>query len=298
MRRPTETVRDPSAATGSTPKLSIQDVSKTFESSRGSVQALTATDLDVQEGEFVTIVGPSGCGKSTLLMIASGLETPSSGRVLIDDDPAGPPGPRRSVVFQQFALFPHMTAEQNIGFGLRMRGGLTRARKQELVAAQVETMRLTGFEKAYPSELSGGMQQRVAIARALVLDPEILLMDEPFGALDAQTRTAMQDEMAAMRSRLNCTILFVTHSVEEAVFLGDRIVVMSARPGRISHELSVSSDFEWKRHQIEHAMSERSFNELREEVWRHLHAGGTRRAVHDAPDGGHDDAPDDAPGGG
>jgi NitT/TauT family transport system ATP-binding protein len=119
------------------------------------------------------------------------------------------------------------------------------------------------------------MQQRVAIARALVLDPEILLMDEPFGALDAQTRTAMQDEMAALRSRLNCTVLFVTHSVEEAVFLGSRIVIMSPRPGRIDHELIVPEDHEWKRHQIEYAMSESSFNQLREEVWRHLHAGKT-----------------------
>lgn len=252
-------------------KLAIREVSKTFESARGVVQALAPTSLDVAKGEFVTIVGPSGCGKSTLLMIAGGLEEPSSGEVLVDGGPAGRPGPSRSVVFQQFALFPHLNVEQNIGFGLKMRG-VPRSERREPVARQLAVMKLTGFERAYPSELSGGMQQRVAIARALVLDPSILLMDEPFGALDAQTRTGMQDEMAHLRVRLDSTVLFVTHSVEEAIYLGDRIVVMSPRPGRIRTEFRVPQDTPWKSSSIEAAMSNAHFNTLREEVWTELHS--------------------------
>ena len=254
-----------------TVKLAIREVSKTYESARGVVQALAPTSLDVAKGEFVTIVGPSGCGKSTLLMIAGGLEEPSSGEVLVDGLPAGRPGPSRSVVFQQFALFPHLNVEQNIGFGLKMRG-VPRAARREPVAQQLAVMKLTGFERAYPSELSGGMQQRVAIARALVLDPSILLMDEPFGALDAQTRTGMQDEMAHLRARLDSTVLFVTHSVEEAIYLGDRIVVMSPRPGRIRTEFRVPQQTPWKSSSIEAAMSDAHFNALREEVWSQLHS--------------------------
>lgn len=253
------------------PKITMRDVTKTYESSRGTVHALSKTTLDVADGEFVTIVGPSGCGKSTLLMIASGLENPTSGEVIVDGKPAGPPGPSRCVVFQQFALFPHLNVEQNIGFGLRMRG-VGRAGRQDPVAEQIAAMGLAGFERAYPSELSGGMQQRVAIARALVLEPSILLMDEPFGALDAQTRTVMQDEMASLRARLNCTVIFITHSVEEALYLGDRVVAMSARPGRIEKEFLLDRDSAWKKQSIEKAMSNPQFNSLREDVWNLLHA--------------------------
>ena len=253
-----------------TEKLSIRGVSKTFQTSRGTVEALAPTDLDVAEGEFVTIVGPSGCGKSTLLMIASGLESPTTGEIYVDGERAQAPGPDRAVVFQQFALFPNMTVEQNIGFGLKVRG-VSRTDRVEPVRQQIENMKLSGFERAYPSELSGGMQQRVAIARALVLEP-LLFMDEPFGALDAQTRTRMQDEMAKLRSRISSTILFVTHSVEEAVYLGDRIIVMSARPGRIAEEYRVDPASPWKGLTIESAMSHPEFNNLREQIWRHLHA--------------------------
>lgn len=251
-------------------KLSIRGVSKTFHTGRGSVEALTVTDLDVAEGEFVTIVGPSGCGKSTLLMIAGGLEEPTAGEIYVDGKRAQAPGPDRSVVFQQFALFPNMTVEQNIGFGLKVRGVAKKDRVAP-VQEQIENMKLGGFEKAYPSELSGGMQQRVAIARALVLEPPLLFMDEPFGALDAQTRTRMQDEMAKLRLRISSTVLFVTHSVEEAVYLGDRIVVMSARPGRIAEQYRVDRDSSWKQLSIESAMSDPSFNSLRERIWHHLH---------------------------
>lgn len=254
-----------------TEKLSIRDVSKTFQTSRGTVEALASTNLDVAEGEFVTIVGPSGCGKSTLLMIASGLETPTNGEIYVDGERAQAPGPDRAVVFQQFALFPNMTVEQNIGFGLKVRG-VSRKDRIEPVRQQIDNMKLSGFERAYPSELSGGMQQRVAIARALVLEPPLLFMDEPFGALDAQTRTRMQDEMAKLRSRISSTILFVTHSVEEAVYLGDRVIVMSARPGRIAEEYRIDPASEWKQLRIESAMSAPEFNSLREQIWRHLHA--------------------------
>jgi NitT/TauT family transport system ATP-binding protein len=269
--KPASLTEETEVSMSTTAKLSLRGIAKEFHTGHGRVQALTRTDLDVADGEFLTIVGPSGCGKSTMLMIASGLEQPSDGEVLVDGVPAGPPGPGRSVVFQQFALFPHMTVEQNIGFGLKV-AKVGRAERDAAVAAQVQTMGLAGFEKAFPSELSGGMQQRVAIARALVLEPAILLMDEPFGALDAQTRTSMQDEMGALRARLNCTVLFVTHSVEEAVYLGSRIVVMSPRPGQITHEVLVSTDAAWKSKQIEQAMSDPDFNRIREEIWAHLHS--------------------------
>jgi NitT/TauT family transport system ATP-binding protein len=260
--------REPASAR--TPKLSLRGVAKVFQTRRGTVNALEPTDLDVQEGEFLTIVGPSGCGKSTLLMMASGLENPSSGSIAVDGRPAGKPGPDRSVVFQQFALFPHMNVGQNIEYGLKVARAKKAKRKAD-VAQQIGVMGLDGFQKAYPSELSGGMQQRVAIARALVLEPSLLFMDEPFGALDAQTRTQMQDEMAKLRTRMTSTVLFVTHSVEEAVYLGTRIVVMSARPGRIIANIPIAEDAPWKGLAIEAAMSEPAFNSLREEVWNLLH---------------------------
>jgi NitT/TauT family transport system ATP-binding protein len=234
------------------------------------VKALEPTDLEVQESEFLTIVGPSGCGKSTLLMIASGLETPSAGTIEVSGRPAGKPGPDRSVVFQQFALFPHMSVTQNIEYGLKV-ARVKKADRKAAVAQQIAVMGLDGFQKAYPSELSGGMQQRVAIARALVLEPSLLFMDEPFGALDAQTRTQMQDEMAKLRTRMMSTVLFVTHSVEEAVFLGTRIIVMSARPGRIIANIPIANDAPWKGLAIEAAMGEPAFNSLREKVWNLLH---------------------------
>jgi NitT/TauT family transport system ATP-binding protein len=163
-----------------------------------------------------------------------------------------------------------MSVFQNVGYGLRV-AGVPRSERETRVSAQIELMGLSGFERAYPSELSGGMQQRVAIARALVLEPSVLLMDEPFGALDAQTRATLQDEMGRLRSRLNCTVMFITHSVEEAVYLGDRILVMSARPGRVLRDLRVAPDASWHGLPIEDAMSRADFNEMREEVWRLLH---------------------------
>ncbi|HTI45907.1 MAG TPA: ABC transporter ATP-binding protein [Casimicrobiaceae bacterium] len=257
----------PAAATAvSGPKMEIRGVSKRFVSRRGEVDALATCDVAIAKGEFVTVVGPSGCGKSTLMMIAAGLEEPTTGDVLVDGTPAGPAGPRRSVVFQKFALFPSETVAQNIEFGLRVTG-VARAERESRLREQLAIMGLEQFTHAYPHELSGGMQQRVAIARALVVRPEILLMDEPFGALDAQTRSVLQEEVSRLRRVMSYTVLFITHSVEEAVYLGDRIIVMSRRPGRIKKEIAVPRDAAWRGGEIEAANDYADFNAVRREVW-------------------------------
>jgi ABC-type nitrate/sulfonate/bicarbonate transport system ATPase subunit len=257
----------PAAATAvSGPKMEIRGVSKRFVSRRGEVDALATCDVAIAKGEFVTVVGPSGCGKSTLMMIAAGLEEPTTGDVLVDGTPAGPAGPRRSVVFQKFALFPSETVAQNIEFGLRVTG-VARAERESRLREQLAIMGLEQFTHAYPHELSGGMQQRVAIARALVVRPEILLMDEPFGALDAQTRSVLQEEVSRLRRVMSYTVLFITHSVEEAVYLGDRVIVMSRRPGRIKKEIAVPRDAAWRGGEIEAANDYADFNAVRREVW-------------------------------
>jgi len=257
----------PAAATAmSGPKMEIRGVSKRFVSRRGEVDALAPCDVAIAKGEFVTVVGPSGCGKSTLMMIAAGLEEPTTGDVLVDGTPAGPAGPRRSVVFQKFALFPSETVAQNIEFGLRVTG-VARAERESRLREQLAIMGLEQFTHAYPHELSGGMQQRVAIARALVVRPEILLMDEPFGALDAQTRSVLQEEVSRLRRVMSYTVMFITHSVEEAVYLGDRVIVMSRRPGRIKKEIAVPRDAAWRGGEIEAANDYADFNAVRREVW-------------------------------
>jgi NitT/TauT family transport system ATP-binding protein len=254
------------AATTRRAKMELRGVSKTFHARGGDVAALDRCSLAVREGEFVTVVGPSGCGKSTLMMIAAGLEEASSGDVLVDGRPAGPAGPQRTVVFQRFALFPSETVAQNIAFGLRV-AGVARAERERRVAEQLAFMRLAQFRDAYPHELSGGMQQRVAIARALVVRPEILLMDEPFGALDAQTRTVLQEEISRLSREMNYTVMFITHSVEEAVYLGERVVVMSSRPGRIKKEIIVPRDTAWRGMEIEEASNDASFIAVKREIW-------------------------------
>ena len=248
------------------PKMEIRGVSKRFATRKGTVEALTACDLSIQKGEFVTIVGPSGCGKSTLMMIAAGLESASGGEIYVDGQLAGAPGPQRSVVFQKFALFPSETVFKNIEFGLKV-ARVPRAEREERVNHQLGLMGLKKFRDAYPHELSGGMQQRVAIARALVVRPEILLMDEPFGALDAQTRTLLQEEVSRLHRHDHYTVLFITHSVEEAVYLADRVIVMSARPGRIKTEITVPRDAAWRSEDIEAAMSYPDFSETRQRIW-------------------------------
>ncbi len=248
------------------PKMQIRGISKTFRTRNGEVRALDPCDLAIEAGEFVTVVGPSGCGKSTLMMIAAGLESPSAGDILVDGRPAGPAGPRRSVVFQRFALFPSETVAENIAFGLRV-AGVDRAERDARIDEQLALMNLRHFARAYPHELSGGMQQRVAIARALVVRPEILLMDEPFGALDAQTRTLLQEEVSRLRREMNYTVMFITHSVEEAVYLGDRVIVMTSRPGRIKREIAVPRDAAWRGLEIEEASNYPDFIGFKREIW-------------------------------
>ncbi|MGZ5158799.1 MAG: ABC transporter ATP-binding protein [Caldimonas sp.] len=218
--------------------LSIRAVSRSFVSSHGETLALRATDLQVAENDFVTILGPSGCGKSTLLRIVAGLDRPTSGEVQLDGQRIVAPGADRGMVFQSYTLFPWLTVLDNVCFGLRERG-LTRPQQLEVAHGFIAKVGLQGFEKHFPKQLSGGMQQRTAIARALANGPRILLMDEPFGALDHQTRELMQELLLGIWEAERKTVLFVTHDIDEAVFMGSRVVVMSARPGRIKVDHAV-----------------------------------------------------------
>ncbi len=218
-------------------KLLVENVSKVFGGVR-PVTALQHTDFTVAESEFITILGPSGCGKSTILKIIAGLEETSSGRVVLDGREISGPGADRGMVFQSYTLFPWLTVAENIEFGLDV-AGRGKAERRDIAAHYIAKIGLKGFETAYPSHLSGGMKQRVAIARALANDPQVLLMDEPFGALDAQTRAVMQELLLNVWEESHKTILFVTHDVEEAVFMGDTVYVMTARPGRIKARIDV-----------------------------------------------------------
>jgi NitT/TauT family transport system ATP-binding protein len=212
--------------------LSVRDLHKTFEGKDGARVAFETMSLDVHRREFICIIGPSGCGKSTLIRIVAGLEGASGGEILIDGHPVSGPGPDRGMVFQGYTLFPWRTVKQNVMFGLEMRG---RARTNADVEARqwLDMVGLGKFEQSYPHELSGGMKQRVAIARALANEPRILLMDEPFGALDALTRCKMQNYLLQIWKKVEVTILFITHDLEEACYLADRIVVMGVNPGRV-----------------------------------------------------------------
>jgi ABC-type nitrate/sulfonate/bicarbonate transport system ATPase subunit len=212
--------------------LMVRGVERRFASTSGSTLALQATDLDVAENDFITILGPSGCGKSTLLRIVAGLDKPTSGEVKLDGRRIEGPGADRGMVFQSYTLFPWLTVRDNVCFGLRERG-LARAQQLEVAQGFIGKVGLKGFENHYPKQLSGGMQQRTALARALANDPRMLLMDEPFGALDHQTRELMQELLLGIWEAERKTVLFVTHDIDEAVFMGSRVVVMSARPGRI-----------------------------------------------------------------
>ena len=219
--------------------VSIQAVSRTFEGHKGQrTQALLPVDFEVRDNDFVTILGPSGCGKSTLLRIVAGLDHATSGRVLLDGVPVEGPGADRGMVFQSYTLFPWLTIEQNIRFGLRERG-MPEAQQKERAAYFIAKVGLRGFEQHFPKQLSGGMQQRTAIARALANDPKILLMDEPFGALDNQTRVLMQELLLGIWEAERKTVMFVTHDIDEAIFMANRVAVFSARPGRIKTELAV-----------------------------------------------------------
>ena len=204
--------------------------------------ALQSLDLDVAPGEFLTVVGPSGCGKSTVLDLIAGLAKPTSGSLTIDGTPITGPGLDRSVVFQQYTLLPWRTAQANIEFALEAKGGLSKKERAERARTYLDLVGLSEFAQRFPHELSGGMKQRVAIARSLSYEPQVLLMDEPFGALDAQTRERLQEELVRIWQRTGTTIVFITHDIEEAVFLGQRVAVMSARPGRIREVVAIELD--------------------------------------------------------
>lgn len=216
--------------------LSIQNVNKSFTVDGQKVDVLKDINLEIQEGEFIAIVGHSGCGKSTLLKIIAGLEKNDTGLVTVDGNEVKGPGMDRGMIFQEHRLFPWMSIEKNVQLGLK---GLSKEEKTKLYDQYLELVKLSEFKKAYPSQLSGGMSQRAAIARSLVSQPEILLLDEPFGALDALTKIELQEELLKIRERFHNTMIMVTHDIEEAVFLADRIVVMSARPGRIKDVIKV-----------------------------------------------------------
>jgi NitT/TauT family transport system ATP-binding protein len=247
-RRETTTVRHNGTSGGGIP-LRIEGVSKTFVSRGRSVEALQPVDLDIAAGEFVCLLGPSGCGKSTLLSIISGLEDASSGRVLADGEPIHGPGTDRIQLFQEAALFPWLDVQHNVEFGLR-HAGVPAKERAEIAHKFIDMVHLNGFEKSYSHQLSGGMRQRAAIARALAINPAALLMDEPFGALDALTRDRLQTELESIWRETRKTIVFVTHNVREAVALGDRVIVFAPRPGRIVRDFRI--DLPRPRHLEDH----------------------------------------------
>ena len=223
------------------PALSIEGVSRVFPGVRGGAptQALQPTSLAVADNDFISILGPSGCGKSTLLRIVAGLDQPNTGRVTLDQVPVSRPGPDRGMVFQSYTLFPWLTVRENICFGLREKN-VSESDQQRIANEYIGKVGLRGFENHYPKMLSGGMQQRTALARALANDPKILLLDEPFGALDHQTRALMQELLLAIWEADRKTVLFVTHDIDEAIFMANRVTVKSARPGRIKCDVPIN----------------------------------------------------------
>lgn len=257
----------------STAKIQLEHVHKEFvvrAEDGGPAQRFVALDgvsLEVQAGEFLVLVGPSGCGKSTLLDVLAGLTLPSSGRVLIDGKPITGPARDRGVVFQQYALFPWLTALDNVAFGLDI-AGLGRQQRRAKAAAYLELVGLSAFANHYPHELSGGMKQRVAIARSLAYEPEVLLMDEPFAALDAQTRETLQEELVDIWRRTGKTIVFITHGIDEAVVLGQRVAVMTSRPGRIKQIVNIPPELHAGTPDVR---AQPLFGALRHQIWTLLH---------------------------
>ena len=243
-------------------KVEIKDVIKRFQTRNGVVTALNGVNLSIKDKEFVCVVGPSGCGKSTLLNMIGGLDKPSSGQILVDGQEVDGPSPRRGSGFQQYALFPWLTVEKNVQFGLKLQGA-SKEKMEEITAKYLKVVGLENFAKSYPKELSGGMKQRVAIARAYAVNPEVLLMDEPFGALDAQTRVQLQTELLNTWEQEQKTCFFITHDVEEAIILAQRVIIMSARPGRVKDIVEI--DIPYPRDQAT-KMSPR-FLELKNDIW-------------------------------
>jgi NitT/TauT family transport system ATP-binding protein len=251
--------------------ISIRSVTKTF----GALTALDDVSLDVADGTFLSLVGPSGSGKSTLLDLLGGLTTPTSGEVLIDGEPVRGPGLDRGVVFQQYALFPWRTARANVEFGLEG-GPLGKRQRIERAREYLALVGLSGFEDRYPHELSGGMKQRVAIARSLAYDPAVLLMDEPFAALDAQTREQLQDELLRIWRRTGKTIVFITHGIDEAVYLGQRVAVLTSRPGRLKAVVDVDLG-----DRAGDVRSDPAFGRQRHRLWELLHDEVRKAAEHE-----------------
>ncbi len=244
------------------PEIEIQGVPKSYETREGSFLALEEVNLDVEKNEFICVVGPSGCGKTTLMNIIAGLNPPSTGTVKVRGELVTGPGKGKGVVFQQYALYPWLTVEKNVEFGLRMKG-VEKEKRREIAQKYIKIVGLEKFAKSYPKELSGGMKQRVAIARAYTTGPEVLLMDEPFGALDAQTRAQLQENLLNTWQQEKKTCFFITHDVEEAVLLSTKVIIMSAGPGRIREIVDVHLPY--PRDQETKLTPE--FNELKNQIW-------------------------------
>jgi NitT/TauT family transport system ATP-binding protein len=247
----------------SAPKIKFENVGKVFRARGTTVTALREIDLQVHAGEFLVIVGPSGCGKSTLLDLLGGLTAPTSGRILVDGRDVTGPGLDRGVVFQQYALLPWRTALGNVQFGLEAKN-VPRRDRAARAREYLDLVGLAGFHDRYPHELSGGMKQRVAIARSLAFDPDVLLMDEPFAALDAQTRDGLQDELLGIWAKTGKTVVFITHGIEEAVYLGQRVAVLTSRPGRIKQVVDIPIT---ARSATEDLRSDPEFARYRHEIW-------------------------------
>ena len=250
-------------AEGARDRISFEHVSVEFETQSGALRVVDDVTYSIRDGEFVSVIGPSGCGKTTTMNLVAGFVRPTSGRVLLDGEPVAAPGPDRGVIFQEYGVFPWLTVRENIAFGLNLRASrVPESERQPVVERYMRLMGLADFADAWPKTLSGGMRQRLAIARAYAVRPEFLLMDEPFGALDAQTRSAMQDLLIEVLQTEGKTVMLITHSVEEAAYLSDRIVVMTARPARIREIVAVP--FGHPREESLHEKAE--FGDLRSHV--------------------------------
>ena len=268
------------APAAAAPRIVFDHVSVTFDTAHGPLKVVEDVSFDIADREFVSIIGPSGCGKTTMMNIVAGFVQPGGGRVLLDGKPVGGPGPERGVIFQEYGVFPWLTVEQNIGFGLNLAANrLPAAEKAQIVQRYMGLMGLGDFAQAYPKTLSGGMRQRLAIARAYAVKPQFLLMDEPFGALDAQTRSNMQDLLLEVLAAEGKTVMLITHSVEEAIYLSSKIIVVTARPSRIRTVIEVP--FAYPRDERLHERAE--FGELRSHI-RDLvmkeYAAQQRQSVH------------------
>ncbi len=243
-------------------KVKIDNVKKIYNGRNGEMVALNGVSLDIYDNEFICVIGPSGCGKSTLLNIIAGLHEATSGTVYVDGNEVAGPGPERGVVFQQYALFPWLTVRKNVEFGLKLKG-IKGSEANEIANKYLEMVDLQDFANSYPKELSGGMKQRVAIARAYAVNPQVLLMDEPFGALDAQTRTQLQSELLKTWENDKKTCFFITHDVDEAIILATRVVIMSARPGRVKEVVDINIP----RPRTQETKMTKEFLDLKNYIW-------------------------------